>query len=164
MWNVEHVTKSVSALLTLCPNKIWHGQRANSLATSTSPSLGDPDEMGYQVDQATFTPSRPYLSWDQGSYSTHPLKLAVSDRRGTASTVEKGNTLRCDFGRINCSHSELLTATSATTSRPLSSAKTRLTSTLRLRLTSRETPTLLRLPYAGMKTKSSPAPDNQRRK
>ena len=30
-------TKSVSALLTLCSDKIWHGQRANYLATSTSP-------------------------------------------------------------------------------------------------------------------------------
>ena len=43
-WNVGHVTKSVAALLTLCPYRIWHRQRANYLAMSTSPSLGDPDE------------------------------------------------------------------------------------------------------------------------
>ena len=51
-------------------------------------------------------------------------------------------------------NSKLLTITSATTSRPLSSAKTRLTMTLRLRPTNKETPTLQWLPNAEKSTKS----------
>ena len=33
-----------------------------------------------------FLSVRPYLSWDQGSHSNHPLKLAASDRLRTAPT------------------------------------------------------------------------------
>ena len=52
-------------------------------------------------------------------------------------------------------NSKLLTATSATTSRPLSSAKTRLTITLRLHPTNRESQTLQRLSNTERTTKSS---------
>ena len=34
-------------------------------------------------------PARPYLSWDQGSHSNHSLRLAASNRPGTAQTDEK---------------------------------------------------------------------------
>ena len=43
-WNVRQLTKSVSALLTLCPDRILHREGLNCLATSTSLSQGDPDE------------------------------------------------------------------------------------------------------------------------
>ena len=51
---------TLSGLLTLYPNKSESDQSANQLVTSTSPSLGYPDEtcdlivLGQQVDQAAF--------------------------------------------------------------------------------------------------------------
>ena len=51
LWcNVGRVTKSLSALLTLCQDKSESDQMANHLARSTSPALGNPDE--------TFQPNR----------------------------------------------------------------------------------------------------------
>ena len=90
---------------------------------SISPSLGDPDETCRQgrdeqsgrsgcfhAFPTLLLLSRPCLPWDQGSHSYHPLKLSVSDRRGTVLTAEKKrNPLCSDIGRINCGHPELET-------------------------------------------------------
>ena len=74
-WNVGHVMNSVSAFLTLRPNKIWYGQRANYRATSTSPSQGDPDKI--------CRPSRVVPSSQSGCFYTFPILLQhtrVKDR------------------------------------------------------------------------------------
>ena len=101
-WNVGQVTMSLSALLTLCPGKTEPGQRANFLARSTSPSLGDQDGTCRSNRTRpqnrpgcchTFPthqhPDRPYLYWDQGSHSNHPLELSASKHPGTTPTAER---------------------------------------------------------------------------
>ena len=124
-----------------------------------------------QVDQAAFTPlrrtstnTRPLLSnLEPRIASNYPLKLIVSNRRGTVSADEKKERFS---PRISGAYtatirkSKLLTATSATTSRLPSSAKTRLTIALRLHPTNRETPSLQSLPNAE-KTIKSPSSTRQ---
>ena len=99
-WNVGQVTKSLSALLTLCPDKTASGQKANLLTTSTSPALGDPNETcrpnraqparrpGCFYTHPTYKHlACSYLTCDQGSHSNHPLivvKRSVSRQRNWA--------------------------------------------------------------------------------
>ena len=164
-----HLTKLLSALLTLCPSRNLLWQRASYIATSISPSLGDPGETCRQSRgepqrrQECFhtfpthkLPTSPYLSWDQGSHSNRQLRLVASNRPGTAPTDEKRNPLLSDIGCINHNQPELETFNGniGHNSRPPSPAKTALISASRVRPTSKETPTLVRLPYAEKTLKS----------
>ena len=93
---------------------------------------------GFHTYPTHWHPARPYLTWNQGSHSNHPLRLTVSNCQGTVPTVGKGASLTNAIGRINSDQPELevLTA-SATTSRSPSSAKIRMIIAFRLHPTRR---------------------------
>ena len=75
-----NVTKSVSALLKVCPDRIWHGQRANYLATPTSSSLGDPDETCRPISDESLNRSGGYHTFRPSSFPPDPVYLEIKDR------------------------------------------------------------------------------------
>ena len=117
----------------------------------------------HKADKAAFTPSQPSSSPHDFNYigtkdriQTSPLRLAASYRPGTAPSIEQVNPLHSGTGRINHNQPEIETFNGNIGHKQTApfTCKTMSTSVSRLLPTSKETPALLRLPYAENTLKS----------
>ena len=133
-WNMGQLTKSQSALLTLCPSRSLLGQWASYLATSTSPVPG------WSRRNLSIKSHLPNLLTPRPTLSILEWRIVFKSPTKTSHFVEewcqpskKKSPLTSDIRRINRAHPE--------------PAKTAFTSASRLRPTCKETPALLQLSY-----------------